>query len=122
MLDARRHREFDLVAALVALGRVRQHAEIVRATADQILDQIAGLLRSDLAAIQRLPVGVGAVLDGEEQDELLALERLLPGDEEAVGDFGDGEVARLTGFGACVLHWAAVSYIQITKPKPCSLR
>lgn len=102
MLDARRHRELDLVAALIALERIGEHTEVVGATAHQVLDQVGRFFGADLAAIERLPLGVGAVFDGVELDEVDAVERVLPRDEEAVVHFGDGEVARLPGFGTYI--------------------
>lgn len=97
MFDASRYREFNFIAGFIALLGVGQNAEIVSTSANQILNQVVGLLRSYLTAIQCLPLRVRAVLNGVEFDEVSALERRLPGNKEPVWYLGHRHVTWLTG-------------------------
>lgn len=101
MLDACRHRKLDLLAALIALQRIGKDSEVVGATAHQVLDQVGGFFGTNLAAIECFPLGIRAIFNRVEFDEMDAVQRMFPRDEEAVGDFGDGEVTRLTGLRTC---------------------
>lgn len=60
------------------------------------LTKVAGLLGADLAAVERLPLRVGAVLDGVVLHELRAFQRRLPRDQEAVVNLRHRQVARRT--------------------------
>lgn len=80
VLDPCRHGELDLLARFVALERVGQHPEVVGSAADQILHQVGRFLRTNLAPVERFPLGIGAVLDRVELHQVRALQWDLPRD------------------------------------------
>lgn len=124
MLDARRHRELDLIAALIALQRIGEHTEVVCATADQVLDQVGSFFGTDLTAIQRFPLSIRSIFDGVEFDEVDTIEWMFPRNEESVGDFSDGEVTRLTGLGTCCFFGGVFCVVEGNHEKigNCMLR
>lgn len=98
MLDPRRHRKLDLLAALVALGRIGQDAEVIGPTADEIFDQIVRVLGPYLRFVQRLPGAVSSIFDHVVLDQIRPFDRRHPRYQEPVTDLGYGQVPRDTRF------------------------
>lgn len=65
------------------------------------LTQVAGLLRTDLAPVERLPLRVCTVLDSVVLHQVGLLERRLPRYQEAVVHLRHREVARRARLRTC---------------------
>lgn len=101
MLNTGRHRKLDFVTRLVALQRIGQHTEVVRPSADQILNKIRRVLWPNLAPVQRLPGRICPILYRVVLDQMRPLQWRLPRDQEPVRVLRYREIARLSGLRSC---------------------